>query len=81
MIGAINALQFDPYTLNGIASTNKICSRKALITGPSGTKIIVKIVDRCPDCQKGDLALSRTAFLAVAGEMGTGHVKIDWQFI
>jgi len=81
MIGAINAIQFDPYTVNGIPSTNKICSKRAEITGPSGAKIIVKIVDRCAECKQDNLALTHSAFMAVAGEIGNGHVKINWQFI
>lgn len=49
---ALNAAQFDPYTVDGIPSNNPICQKKALVKGPRGD-IIVRFVDRCPDCQHG----------------------------
>jgi len=78
--GALNQAQFDPYTVNGIPSTNPICQKKAMVKGPNG-QILVQFVDRCPTCEKGDLALTHDAFVAVAGELGTGHVNIEWHFI
>jgi hypothetical protein len=50
--GALNQVQFDPYTVNGIPSTNPVCQKKALVKGPKG-EIIVRFIDRCPDCQEG----------------------------
>jgi expansin (peptidoglycan-binding protein) len=95
---ALNQAQFDPYTANGIPSTNPICQKKALVKGPKG-EIKVRFVDRCPDCKEGnescflllfnelfisligDLALTEDAFIAIAGELGTGHTNVEWHFI
>lgn len=49
---ALNQAQFDPYTVDGIASNNPICQKKALVKGPQG-EIIVRFVDRCPQCLEG----------------------------
>jgi len=49
---ALNQVQFDPYTVNGIPSTNPVCQKKALVKGPKG-EITVRFIDRCPDCQEG----------------------------
>jgi hypothetical protein len=49
---ALNEAQFDPYTVNGIPSTNPICQKKAIIKGVKG-EIVVRFVDRCRDCKKG----------------------------
>ena len=49
---ALNQAQFDPYTVDGIPSNNPICQKKALVKGPQG-QVIVRFVDRCPDCQEG----------------------------
>ncbi|CAF1218638.1 unnamed protein product [Adineta ricciae] len=77
---ALNQIQFDPYTVDGIASKNPICEKKALVKGPQG-EIIVRFVDRCPQCLEGDIALTEEAFLAVNGELGTGRTNIEWKFI
>ena len=29
----------------------------------------------------GDIALTQDAFIAVAGELGTGHTNVEWHFI
>ncbi len=49
---ALNEVQFDPYTVNGIPSTNPICEKKAVAKGSKG-EIIVRFVDRCRDCKEG----------------------------
>ena len=51
---ALNQIQFDPYTVDGIASKNPICEKKALVKGPQG-EIIVRFVDRCPQCLEGNV--------------------------
>ncbi|CAF1640539.1 unnamed protein product, partial [Adineta ricciae] len=79
-IAAINPAQFDPYTVNGIPSTNPICQKKAVVKGAKG-EIKVRFVDRCFDCKQGDIALTQDAFIAVAGELGTGHTNVEWHFI
>lgn len=77
---ALNQAQFDPYTVNGIPSTNPICQKRAVVKGLKG-EIKVRFIDRCPDCQQGDLALTDEAFIAVAGELGTGQTNVEWHFI
>ena len=49
---ALNEAQFDPFTVNGIPSTNPICQKKAIAKGPKG-EIVVRFVDRCEECKKG----------------------------
>lgn len=49
---ALNQAQFDPYTVDGIPSTNPICQKKAVVKGIKG-EIIVRFIDRCPDCKQG----------------------------
>ncbi|CAF1140703.1 unnamed protein product [Adineta steineri] len=77
---ALNQVQFDPYTLNGIPSTNPICQKKAIAKGIKG-EIVVQFVDRCDGCKEGDIALTYDGFMAVAGELGDGHTDITWHFI
>jgi expansin (peptidoglycan-binding protein) len=96
---ALNQVQFDPYTVDGIPSTNPICQKKAIVKGAKG-EIKVRFVDRCPDCKQGkysfvvnnfnfdafclfvgDLGLTQEAFIAVAGELGTGQTNVEWHFI
>jgi len=97
---ALNQAQFDPYTINGIPSTNPICHKTAVVKGSKG-EIKVRFIDRCPDCQQrkiffffvinnffffvlfflGDLGLTEEAFIAVAGELGTGQTNVEWHFI
>lgn len=55
---ALNQAQFDPYTVDGIPSNNPICQKKALVRGPQG-QVIVRFVDRCPDCQEGKTSWKR----------------------
>jgi hypothetical protein len=51
-VAALNMIQFDPYTVDGIPSSNPVCQKKALVKGPAG-EIIVRFVDRCPECKQG----------------------------
>jgi hypothetical protein len=51
-MAALNEVQFDPYTVNGIPSTNPICQKKAIVKGVKG-EIVVQFVDRCRDCKEG----------------------------
>jgi len=79
-IAALNQAQFDPYTVNGIPSSNPICQKKAIVKGAKG-EIKVRFVDRCPDCNERDVALTEEAFIAVAGELGNGQTNVEWHFI
>jgi len=77
---ALNEYQFDPYTAEGIPSTNPICQRKAIVKGAKG-EIVVRFVDRCQGCNQGDIALTYDGFMAVAGDFGDGHTDIMWHFL
>ncbi|CAF1129261.1 unnamed protein product [Rotaria sordida] len=77
---ALNEVQFDPYTVDGIPSTNPICQKKAIVKGVKG-EIVVRFVDRCHDCKQGDIGLTYDGFMAVAGELGSGHTDIAWHFL
>jgi expansin (peptidoglycan-binding protein) len=67
MVAAMNADQYD-----GSAA----CGQCVDIVGPSGN-VRVRIVDQCPDCDKGHLDLSREAFAKIA-KMELGRVDITW---
>ena len=51
-IAALNEGQFDPYTKDGIPSTNPICEKKAIAKGSKG-EILIRFVDRCHGCEEG----------------------------
>jgi expansin (peptidoglycan-binding protein) len=58
---------------------SRACGACAQITGPLG-EITVRIVDRCPECPKGDVDLSREAFAEIA-EIPQGRVDIRWKYV
>ena len=55
------------------------CGRCVSVTGPKGT-VVVRILDKCPGCDSGDLDLSITAFTKIA-DKSAGRVKIKWRFV
>jgi hypothetical protein len=55
------------------------CGRCVSVTGPKGT-VTVRIIDKCPGCDSGDLDLSETAFSKIANK-SAGRVKITWRFV
>lgn len=54
------------------------CGRCVGVEGPNGS-VVVRIIDKCPGCDFGDLDLSDTAFTQIA-EKSAGRVKITWKF-
>lgn len=70
MVGAMNEAQY------GMAD---LCGAYVELTGPRGT-ITIRIVDRCPECQVGDIDLSPAAFDRIA-ERIQGRVPISWRVI
>ena len=52
------------------------CGACVQVTGPSGSTV-VRIVDKCPGCAKGDLDLSQTAFGELA-PLSAGRIAITW---
>jgi expansin (peptidoglycan-binding protein) len=55
------------------------CGAYIEVTGPKGA-VTVRITDRCPECLKGDIDLSREAFALIADPIA-GRVPISWRII
>ncbi len=55
------------------------CGAFVRLTGPNGT-IVVRIVDKCPECKPGDIDLSAQAFAMIANP-AAGRVPISWQLV
>ena len=70
MIAAINDAQY----ADSIA-----CGTCLAVSGPSG-EVVVKVIDRCPECLPGDLDLSEAAFTKIANP-NQGRVDITWSEI
>jgi hypothetical protein len=78
LVCAMAAPDFDPYTPDGNPNHNTLCGRYISVTGPKGT-VNVQVVDRCPECNSGDLDLSPTAFDQI-GNPDDGRIHITWHF-
>ena len=65
--------------INGKQYSKANCGRCVSVTGPKGT-VVVRIIDKCPGCNSGDLDLSVTAFTKIA-DKSAGRVKISWRFV
>lgn len=70
MIGAIN--QFD-------YAGSEMCGGCLRVNGPRGT-VLIRIIDLCPECPKGNLDLSPQAFSVIA-DTTLGRVAITWQLV
>lgn len=55
------------------------CGECAAVTGPNGS-VTVRIVDLCPECEKGHLDLSMEAFAKIA-DVAAGRVPISWRVV
>lgn len=55
------------------------CGAYVNIIGPNGS-VTVRIVDRCPECQPGDIDLSQEAFAKIAA-LSAGRVPIRWRIL
>lgn len=69
----------DVAAINDEQYSKEVCGKCAAVTGPNGT-VVVKILDRCPGCDRGDIDLSQTAFAKIA-KLSDGRVKISWRFV
>eukprot|EP00727_Mastigamoeba_balamuthi_P005326 m51a1_g14792 hypothetical protein (223) ;mRNA; r:512381-513469 len=58
-------------------ANSALCGTCARVTGPAGTAV-VKIVDKCPECQYGDLDLSPDAFARIVGAQSIGRHTMSW---
>jgi expansin (peptidoglycan-binding protein) len=52
------------------------CGECVQVTGPKGN-VLIKIVDKCPECKTGDLDFSPVAFDKFADRI-QGRVPISW---
>jgi expansin (peptidoglycan-binding protein) len=53
------------------------CGACLAVSGPNG-EVVVRVVDQCPGCKRGDLDLSREAFARIA-PLSAGRVRIAWR--
>jgi expansin len=70
LVAAIGAPHYD---------TSNACGACAAVEGPDGS-VTIRIVDRCPGCDPGDLDLSRAAFARIA-PLVQGRVPISWRYV
>ncbi len=72
LYAAMNAAQYD---------NSNVCGSYIEVFHRNTTKsVIVKVLDRCPECPKGNIDLSRTAFfnLSIPSQ---GIIDIAWRFL
>lgn len=55
------------------------CGACITADGPTGS-VTVRIVDRCPECPRGDVDFSREAFARIA-DLDAGRVAITWRYV
>lgn len=70
MVAAMNHTDYDMAAL---------CGAYVSVKGSKGS-VVVRIVDRCPECPMGDVDLSREAFALIA-DIPLGRVPITWQLV
>ncbi|CAO3598995.1 unnamed protein product [Absidia cylindrospora] len=73
MVAALNSKQF-----GGKSKNNKNCGKEVEVTGPSGNKVKVKLIDGCDTCGEGDIDLSPAAFESI-GSFSHGSISIKWK--
>ena len=78
-MAALNHQQFDSHTPDKNPNENKLLGREVRVTGSNGTAQ-VKIVDRLPNGNHGDLDLSKAAFQQVVGDLDIGRDKVTWKW-
>jgi expansin (peptidoglycan-binding protein) len=60
-------------------SGSAACGTCVKATGPKGT-VTLRIVDECPECEKGHLDLGKEAFAKIA-DVSAGKVSIEWSTV
>jgi expansin len=70
MVGAMNQVDYE---------NSQACGAHLAVTGPKGT-VTIRVVDRCPECPKGAIDLSREAFAKIA-PTSAGKVSISWRLL
>jgi expansin (peptidoglycan-binding protein) len=70
LVAAVNTADYDHAAL---------CGACLAVDGPRG-EVVVRVVDSCPGCRRGDVDLSREAFAAIA-PLSAGRTKIAWRTV
>lgn len=70
LVGAMNHTDY---------ADSAVCGACASVVGPTGT-VVVRLVDRCPECPQGDIDLSPEAFALIA-DIDLGRVPITWTYV
>lgn len=60
-------------------NNSEACGACINVTGPNGS-VILKVVDRCPECKSGDIDMTEEAFSQIANVID-GRVAISWQYV
>lgn len=69
-IAALNSTDYD---------NARMCGAYVRVTGPRGTET-VKIIDRCPECESGEIDLNGTVFGRIADPLA-GRVRVSWRLV
>jgi expansin (peptidoglycan-binding protein) len=56
-----------------------MCGACILVTGPLG-QVVVRVIDECPACKRGDVDLGRGVFPLIA-PLEAGRVPISWRIV
>jgi expansin len=70
MVCAMNEFEYD---------TASVCGASIHVKGPKG-EVTVRIVDQCPGCPRGNVDLSKQAFMKIADTI-QGRVAITWSYV
>lgn len=60
-------------------NNSEACEACINVQGPNGS-IVLRVVDRCPECLSGDVDMNQQAFAEIA-EVIDGRVPISWSFV
>ncbi|MEN9937759.1 MAG: hypothetical protein RLZZ387_4338 [Chloroflexota bacterium] len=70
MVAALNTFDYQGSIM---------CGATIEVTGPEGS-VVVRVVDRCPECAAGDVDMSPQAFAQIA-PLVRGRVPITWRLL
>ncbi|KAJ6440709.1 rare lipoprotein A (RlpA)-like double-psi beta-barrel domain-containing protein [Purpureocillium lavendulum] len=64
---------------SAVFDSDNACGRNIRVNY-NGQSVNVRVVDRCPSCDHGDLDLSPSAFESLTGDKGLGRVQGTWDW-
>ncbi len=59
---------------------SQACGACVEVEGTKGKSIVLKVVDRCPECKEGDVDLHQDAF-ALIDDPISGRIPITWKYV